>query len=153
MRNSGQAIIILVWYSKNPKPMIDYFQYFFNPAHIFGLRPGAMHRQAIIILAIIFAVFVVAAIVSKILTKTKDALKAKGYKRFFHLFLTTATLGYVYLFFAWQGAVLLSARFWLLILIVVALIWAIFILKYLIKEVPKKRKEINQKRQFEKYIP
>ncbi|OGY44548.1 MAG: hypothetical protein A3J62_01100 [Candidatus Buchananbacteria bacterium RIFCSPHIGHO2_02_FULL_38_8] len=133
--------------------MIDYLQYFFNLKHLFNLRPAAMQTRAVIILAIIFALFIVAAIISKFLTRTKDSLKAKGYKKFFHLFSTIAALGYVYLFFAWQGAILLSARFWLLILLIITIVWTVFILKYLLKDAPQKRKEINQKRQFEKYIP
>ena len=132
---------------------MDYLAYFFNPAHLFTVRPNAMNTRAIIILAVIFSILIIAGVVSKVLAKTNDSLKAKGYTRFFYLFLSMGLIGYLYLFFAWQGAVLLSARFWLLILLIFALTWAGFIIKYLAKDAPKQREEINKKRQFEKYIP
>lgn len=132
--------------------MINYLVYFFNPSHLFSLRPPAMQLRVIIILAVIFGVFVVLGIIFNFL-KTKDSLRIKGYKRLFYLFLTMGVLGYVYLFFAWQGAALLSARFWLLIWLIATLVWLGFILKYLVIEAPKKRKEIDRKRDFEKYIP
>ncbi len=132
--------------------MINYLQYFFKPAHLFSLRPEAMRPRALIILAIIFGSFIIAAIIFKLI-KTKDALRAKGFKKLTYLFTSMGVSGYIYLFFGWQGATLLSARFLLLIWLIVTLIWLLFILKYLIIEVPKKRKEIKDKRLFEKYIP
>jgi len=134
--------------------MTDYLKYFFNPKHLFNIRPQAMQPRALTILMIIFAVFIILAIVSKLLAiKQKDALIKKGMKQLFNFFLTMGLLGFSYLFFAWQGAILLSARAWLLIGLVVAVIWIFFILKYLIIAVPKKRKAITEKREFEKYIP
>jgi hypothetical protein len=134
--------------------MNDYLAYFFKPSHFFSLRPEPLHSRAIIILVIIFGLVILISVVSKLITiKTKDALKAKGYKKLYHLCLTMGIIGLVYLFFAWQGAALLAARFWLAIWALTLIIWLIFIWKYLIKEVPNKRKEIDQKRQFQKYIP
>ena len=134
--------------------MLDYLKYFFNPRHLFSLRPPLMQNRAVLILLITFGVFIVAGIACNVLTKSnKNYLTAKGFKKLANLFLTTGSLGLVYLFFAWQGVTLLSARFWLLILLIVAAVWLIFILKYLMIQVPKKRQEINKKREFEKYIP
>ncbi|MFA6255367.1 MAG: hypothetical protein WC675_05065 [Patescibacteria group bacterium] len=113
-----------------------------------------MHNQAIIILAVAFGLLIILGIVSKVLvTKTKDGLKVKGWRRLFHLSLTIGILGFVYLFFAWQGVSLLASRFWLLILGLTALVWLGFIAKYLMWDVPKLRKGIEEKRKFEKYIP
>jgi len=134
--------------------MIEYLKYFFNLNHLFNLRPGVMHNQAIIILAVAFGLLIILGIVSKVLvTKTKDGLKVKGWRRLFHLSLTIGILGFVYLFFAWQGVSLLASRFWLIILGLTALVWLGFIAKYLLWDVPKLRKGIEEKRKFEKYIP
>ena len=134
--------------------MIEYLKYFFNPAHLFTLRPGVMRLRAIIILAVIFGVMITAGIIIKLIRpKIKDGLKLKAYRRLFHLFLTMGIIGLVYLFFAWQGVALLAGRFWLIIMLVVVIIWLGFIAKYLFLEIPKLRKSINQKRDFEKYIP
>jgi hypothetical protein len=133
--------------------MFEYLQYFFNPAHIFTLRSPAMQPRAIIILAVGFGILILAAMVSKVLGRTNDGLKARGYTKLVHLFTTIGILGYVYLFFAWQGVVLLGGRFWLLILGLVFVVWLGFIIKYFITEVPTKRQEIEKRRQIEKYIP
>ena len=134
--------------------MIDYLKYFFDPSHLFSLRPSAMQPRAIIILAVVFGLFIVLGIISKIIaTKTKDGLKLKAWQRLFHLFLTIGIIGFVYLFFAWQGVALLAGRFWLIIMLLAMMVWLGFIAKYLFLTVPKLRKNIDQKRNFEKYIP
>jgi small-conductance mechanosensitive channel len=134
--------------------MIEYLQFFLKPAHLFNVRPQAMSARAITILAIIFGLFVIFGLINKMAgRKTKDGLKAKAFKRLWYLGITSGCLGYVYLAFAWQGVALLAARFWLLIILAVVIVWLFFIAKYLYIEAPKLRKNIDQKRDFEKYIP
>lgn len=134
--------------------MIEYLKYFFNPSHLLTLRPPAMSLRAIYILAFIFAVIMVAGIFSKLAEKKiKDGLKIKAYHRIYHLGLTMGILGFTYLFFSWQGVVLLSARFLLLIWLIVLVVWLGFIVKYFMLDVPHLRKNIDEKRAFNKYIP
>ena len=134
--------------------MTEYLAYFFNPAHLFNLRPAAMQPRAIIILAVVFGLIIIAGIISKLIeNKTKDGLKIKAYRRIFNLGLTMGILGYVYLFFAWQGVTLLGARFLLLVWLLVLLFWFGFILKYLLLNVPRLRRDIDSRRSFEKYLP
>jgi len=134
--------------------MTEYLKYFFNPSHLFDLRPPVMHSRAILILAAAFGLLIILGIASQLIVmKTKDGLKIKGWRRLFHLFLTVGILGLVYLFFAWQGVTLLASRFWLIILGLVVLVWFGFIAKYLFWDVPKLRRNIEEKRRFEKYIP
>lgn len=134
--------------------MINYLKYFFNLNHLLNLRPEPLHHSAITAGLIIFGAMVVFAIACKIASrKTKDGLKIKGYRKLFNLFLAMGLIGFVYLFFAWQGIVLLSSRLVLLTWLVITLIWLLFILKYLLLEVPKTRKQIQTRRQFEKYLP
>ncbi len=134
--------------------MTEYLKYFFNLNHLFSLRPGAMHLKALIILAVFFGLFIILGLSSRIMTtKIKDGLKIKAWRRLYYLSLSMGIIGLVYLFFAWQGVVLLAARFWLLIWLVTTLIWLGFIMKYLFLETPKLRREIEEKRKFAKYIP
>ena len=133
---------------------MNYLNYFFNPQHLFNLRPQAMEPRAIIILAICFALVIIAGILAQIMSKKiKDGLKVKAYRRIYHAGLVMGIIGFGYLFFAWQGVTLLSARFIILIWLAALIIWLIYIIKYLIKDVPKTRSEIEEKRKFEKYIP
>lgn len=133
---------------------MEYLQYFFNPRHLLNLRPPVMSDRAAIILAVLFGAFIAAAIVSKILNgKTKDGLMLKAYRKIFHLGLTIGILGFIYIFFAIEGVTLLSNRLIILLLLLTAAIWGGFIAKYIIKDVPENRKKIQEKRNFEKYIP
>jgi hypothetical protein len=133
---------------------MNYLTYFFNPAHLFNLRPQAMTNRAVAILGIICVILIIAGIVVRVmLPKIKDGLKIKGIRRLMHLFFTVGGLGLTYLFFGWQGMALLGARFWLLIIILVGLVWLAFILKYLFLVVPKRRAEIDGQRNFKKYLP
>ncbi|MDX9893724.1 MAG: hypothetical protein RB292_04950 [Patescibacteria group bacterium] len=134
--------------------MIDYLNYFFNFRHLFGLRPAGMSLRAVIILAVIFVLTIAFGVASKIIARrTKDGLKVKAYRRCFDLGLTMGILGLIYIFFAWQGVTLLSARFWLLIWFISLAGWLGFIFKYLLYDIPKLRKNIDQKRKFEQYLP
>jgi hypothetical protein len=133
---------------------MSYLQYFFNLRHLFNLRPEAMTQRAIIILTVIFGLLLILGIAAKMIQpKTKDGLKIKGYRRLTHLGLAMGILGFVYLFFAWQGVALLAARFWLLLWAISLAVWGAFIAKYLLKDVPKLRRDIENKRKFDKYIP
>ena len=133
--------------------MFDYLRYFFNPAHLFALQPPSLHQQAITMMAGAFGLLLLGGLFSRVSSRGVDSLKAKGLKRLASLGVTMGLLGLLYLFFAWQRAVLLGARFWLLIWLVVVLIWLFFILKYLLMVVPAKRREIDQRRRFERYLP
>jgi len=113
-----------------------------------------MQPKAIIIFAVIFCVFIGLGIISKMMTaKIKDGLKVKAWQRFFHLFLTVGICGLAYLFFAFEGAALLGARFWLLAIFITTVVWFAFIAKYLFFKVPKLRKKIEHERNFKRYIP
>lgn len=133
---------------------MSYLKYFFNPSHIFTLRPPVMSLRALIILGVIFVSLIVAGIVIKIyLPKIKDGLKVKGFRRLSHLCFTQGITGAVYWFFAWQGIALLSSRFWLLIWAISLVLWLYFIYRYLYIKVPMLRKDIDSKRKFSQYIP
>lgn len=133
---------------------MNYLNYFFSPTHLFSLRPPALHNRAMLILALVFGALLLAGLAIKfMLPKVKDALKIKGWRRLIHLCLTLGLLGFVYLFFGWQGVALLSSRFWLLVLLAVFLVWLFFIAKYFFLTVPKLRKEIDRKKKFSQYLP
>jgi len=113
-----------------------------------------MTNSAVITLAVVFGLLIILSLAAWLyINKTKDGLKLKGLRRLFHLFLSMGISGFIYLFFAWQGVAILASRFWLLIWAIVLVIWLLFIVKYLFKEVPKLRSEIEEKRKFAKYLP
>lgn len=134
--------------------MIEYLQYFFNLAHIFNVRPPSMSGRAAIILAVIFGTFIALGILANIKKeRAKSGLDAKGWKQIFYLGSTVGSLGFVYIFFAVQGVTLLAARFWLIIIGLVAVVWLGFIIKYIKLELPKKKEANKKQKEYQKYIP
>ena len=134
--------------------MTEYLKYFFNPRHILSLAPPAMSDRAIAILVAAFTILTIAGIVSKISSqKIHDGLMIKAYRKLSNAFITIGVLGYIYVFFAWQGVRLFSSRLILLILAAVFAVWLWFIIKYLVFDIPKSRSQIQKKKEFEKYLP
>lgn len=66
--------------------------------------------------------------------------------------LTNSIIGLLLSFFHWQEVVFFTARYWLLLWVLAMLLWLIFILTK-IKQIPKAREELQQEKQFNKYIP
>jgi O-antigen/teichoic acid export membrane protein len=134
--------------------MIDYLKYFFNPDHLFSVRPVPMQMRAIIILVVLFSAFIVYSLVVKVFAKKiKDGLKIKLLRKTSNTTLTMGILGLIYVFFAWQSITLLGARFWLVIWALIMLVWGGFILRYFLVTMPKLRSEIDHRRNVEKYLP
>ncbi len=133
---------------------MNYLISFFRLSHLFYLRPQPMVWRGVIILIVINCLLIVLGLVAFFAApKIKDGLKVKGLRKIVHMGLTMGILGLVYIFFAWQGVAFLAARFWILIWAITILVWLAFIAKYMIKEVPKLRARIEDKRKFDKYIP
>lgn len=134
--------------------MTQYLQYFFNPAHLFSAVPPAMSPRAVLILLVVFGGFIAVAIASQVMAKKmKDGIKIKAYRQVSNLGYTIGIIGLAYVFFAWQSVAFLSSRIILIVLAVIAITWAAFILRFLKKKAPQMRKEIEQKRAFERYMP
>jgi len=133
--------------------MFAYLQYFFNPRHLFSLRPDALQPSAIKSLLVISILFIVVGLVFQLGLKAKDGLTDKGYKKIANLFNTIGALTLVYLFFGWQGVILLGSRFWLLVLALAFIIWLVVVVRYFVKEIPARKSEIIAKKQKAKYIP
>ncbi len=133
---------------------MNYLQAFFNPVHLFSLRPEAMTNRAVAVtLAIFVACLVLAGLAWFKKSKAQSGLDMKIWSKIVTFGLTVGIIGLVYTFFAWQGVALFSARFWLLILLLIALGWAGLIAKYAAIDLPKIKKTISKDKEFKKYIP
>ena len=135
--------------------MVSFLKQFLNFKYLFSLRPLAVDFSVLKILLTVFGILVILAVVFKTLAfKYKnDWLVKRGWEKMFALFLTMGLTGLVYTFFLYEGAALVSARFWLVIWIIVLLTWLFYNLFYLLIQVPRRKREIAKKRNFEKYFP
>lgn len=86
--------------------------------------------------------------------KKKDKIFwAKAGPRIGHLLAWYGVLGLLNLWLAYEQVYLWGARFWLLVLLLGALIWIGFIAYYVLKKMPKEKAEYEEKQRIQKYLP
>jgi hypothetical protein len=57
------------------------------------------------------------------------------------------------MFLKQQRAAYLGMRVWLMLWLLVCFIWLLFIIKYIVKEVPRIKEERLARKEFDKYLP
>jgi small-conductance mechanosensitive channel len=135
--------------------MFKYLKSFFTIRTLFNSRPAPIEAPGSVILVILFGVFLILALLSKIWQKKNknDRLLYLAYQKFFYLFLTIGLIGLVYTWLAYEGIPFLSAKILLLVLILTFLVWLFIAVKYMLVTVPKIKKERKKREEFEKYLP
>ena len=121
------------------------------------MNPATLHPFQRNILIVVFSTFVVAAVITALwvfLKKNKLDIVAK--KVLIKISTFCFTLGFVgwVLFFMRQFHVyFFSRRFWLIFWSIGAVVWFFYLLKYILKKAPTEKKEVQEKKDFEKYLP
>ena len=122
------------------------FKYWINT------RPGSLSPLfldgLVVFLVLLFAGFI-----------TLQFLKKHNNRIYFRIFekLSTFTfanffIGLMLTFFSFELIPVLSARFWYLLWFVGMVTWLAFIFREL-KKIPEKKKKLQEKQEFQKYIP
>lgn len=121
----------------------------------FSLNPGPITYKFQLVLTWLFGGFLILAVVFRILifSQRKNGLIIKFWRKLFRLCLIMSLIGFILLFFFYEGVPILGARFWFLVWILGVIVWLILALIFLIFKIPKIRKENEGKKQFEKYLP
>ncbi len=119
----------------------------------FNLRPLSMPKTWIIGLDIFFGLFILLGIVAAVSGRKSDKFLAKRLFKISKLGWVTGLVGFLWLFFSYEGAVIVGVRFWFLFIIIVDLIWVGFILNDIKKNLAKERALQGEKERFEKYLP
>ncbi|MEA3272392.1 MAG: hypothetical protein U9P90_01860 [Patescibacteria group bacterium] len=121
----------------------------------FSLQPVPLLPVYEFILLAIFAFLVVASIVLKIVFSNKKfgSRLARRITRLRLMFLTMGIIGLVFLFFTYERAFVLGARFWFLVWGVGFLVWLGILLYDLFKKMPIELKNCDKQDHYEKYLP
>jgi len=130
-------------------PFLD-FHYWFNP------QPVPLGPTLVGGILAFFSWFLVVAVVLWLIArglKREEPLKAGIFLRFASLMAYTGAIGLLLLLFAYEQLPVLGMRFWVLSLFILFLIWLLRIIIYVVKDYPVKRKELDEKRRLEKYLP
>ena len=119
----------------------------------FNFRPGALLPIWQDALIIIVGIFLITTIIFWIIyIKKKKTLYAKIWSSLYSFCLTGTIIGAFLLFFTYEAVPFLSARFWFIIWFLVHAVWLFFIIRKL-KKLPQIKKEIAEKKEYNKYIP
>lgn len=121
----------------------------------FTAQPGPLMSAAAQFLLVVFAVCLFAAIIFYLVERRQKTDKAMGklLKKFQSLFTTLGLVGFVILFFFQQQVPYLSSRFWLIVWLLVAIVWAGFIGQFGFFELPEHRTKAAERERLEKYLP
>lgn len=103
----------------------------------------------------IYVLIFILAILLSILRK-KDRF-AKPYRRIMQKFsgwcFSFSIVGLILMFFRHQLIPYLGMRAWTMIWFVICAAWMIYILKYLFVNIPRQKKDLKIREEFEKYLP
>jgi len=126
-----------------------------NLSYLFSLRPSGLSVGFMIALLVIFVGLIVAAIGFEILKKIKqpDNFIKKLWTKYATCFATLGVIGLLLVWFRQERLSLLGARFWLVVWLLGLAVWLGFIVKYQVKVIPLARKQIEERKMFNKYLP
>lgn len=126
---------------------------FFNPTRLLEIRPYTQPQT----IKIMFGFFLFLGIIAIIIKLWEFYQKPTGYlkklvNKYINFFGWLSFLGLFIVLARHERAPFISARFWLIIWIIIAIWWLYKIIKYQIKIVPEAQKQIEQKKQLQKYL-
>ena len=102
----------------------------------------------------LFAVLFLAGIAVRIaVSRAKDRSRLPLLRRIAKLCIAMGTIGLVLGFFSFENIRLLGARFWYPVWVIGALVWAAFIVKYAMRELPAMNAAAKERQEKEKYLP
>lgn len=102
--------------------------------------------------AVLVAMFVVGVLLMR-RGREMEKYRARGNQKFAIWLITWAAVGLVWLFLAYERISFFGARFWVLVGLVLAVAWLIFIIRYWKKVVPGMEMLHRERAEFEKYLP
>ncbi len=108
------------------------------------------YQQYFIIFVVILVVLTI--VFAFIQARNKKNLYGRFWTGLYYFCLTNTIIGVFLLFFIYEAIPFLSARFWFLLWVAEVLVWIFFLVKKL-REIPKRKKQLEEERKYKKYIP
>ncbi|OGE82352.1 MAG: hypothetical protein A3B10_02635 [Candidatus Doudnabacteria bacterium RIFCSPLOWO2_01_FULL_44_21] len=117
-------------------------------------QPSTILNQTDFYIGYFFAACLAVAIIFLVIARFAKHQTIKNiWKRIWHLSLTLAISGGFWFLFRYENTPLFSRRFWVGLIGLMGIVWLIFILKYLIFNFAKEKKEYEHEQMRNKYIP
>lgn len=122
------------WFDGTPPPLLPFFEKTFF---------------------VFFALTLVGAILLGVLEQRRKGrgLASVALQKVRRLLTTLGILGFVLLFFAYERAPYLSARYLVGFLFVGCGVWGVLVARWWVRDVPKLRQAAGEQKSFQKYLP
>jgi cbb3-type cytochrome oxidase subunit 3 len=117
----------------------------------FNLRPEALLPLFTKLFLAWLLILLIAAVISALKQRQKSPYK-NIWKKSYVFSLSNFLIGGILIFFNYERAAFLSARFWLALWLIVMILWLIPIFKAY-RLIPLRKKEREQEQEFKKYLP
>jgi len=136
--------------------MID-FNRLFSIKFIFNPGPGTMSKNFATFFLIVFAIFLILAVVAYIFSKKQAKLKnlplMQLWQKIFNLSIYLSVTGFILLFFRQQSVYFLSLPFLWYLYFIGGLVWLILVLRWAKVRMKKIQQEIQEREERKKYLP
>ena len=121
----------------------------------FDFNPGPWLAQNLKIVYVAFSLLVIFGLIAWLFAgKNKDnKLVQRFWKKLQAALLTIGITGLLLILFRQQRIYFLAMPFLFIVLFIGSLVWAYFILKYVTKTMPQRKKEEADKKTKQKYLP
>jgi hypothetical protein len=131
----GKIFSVSFWLTVNPGELSDQFEKFFFA-----------------VLVVSYGFYFVSKLWQKRLIASREFIKAKFSQKAANFFLTMAVSFTFIFFFRYEAIPFLGGRFWVLLWIIGALAWFIYLVRYYFVNVRKDLGELEKKQKFNKYL-
>lgn len=119
----------------------------------FNTRPGQLAPEYLRYFIVLIAILAIATIIfAFVQARNKKNLYSRFWTSLYYFCLTNTIIGLFLLFFSYEMVPILSIRILFLLWGMSVLVWLFFIAKRL-REVPKRKKQLDDEKQYKKYIP
>lgn len=112
-------------------------------------------KSSFIITLIVLGLFFAGGIVFKVLAKKNKVNPplARGLSRLARPLLFFSIASFVLVWFRQLGAGIISARAWLVVIFLIAVVWFVFSLRAMLKTYKAEYQKISERRKYEAYLP
>lgn len=117
----------------------------------FELIPGPLGKTGEIAFITLLLLFLLSSIVAMIY-KRKGGLYKKTLTRLYNFSISNFVIAVILLFLRYEVVPFLSARFWIALWFITAVIW-LYVIFLPVKELKGKKEEEKRKKEINKYIP
>lgn len=121
----------------------------------FNIYPDPLLPKSFRFLELVFLALILLAVAAKIagVVKKSDYLFAIGAKKIAAPFFAMGILGLILLLMDYERAAFFSSRFWYLVWAIGFVVWMIFVLKKLMRDLPERKRKIDERKKLEKWLP